>query len=1008
MDKPIIFLTFANEQQPDGRYLKNVVKEEKLLKEILEPISSRKAENALCTLEVISNVNLDEIISGLNDYTDQDMILHFGGHADPNKLILEKDDGSGSPQYVKAEGLVPILSGRKNLKLVFLNGCSTKKMARQLVKNGIMAVIGTSSSIPDTLALKVSKHFYTALAAGKTMAGAWELAKNVAAALGDENGDSRGIKLEGDGAWDVEFRDDAAKEVFNNWNLPDAANNPLYNLPQPRKRILPDKDESPFLFLKPYEEKHAEIFFGRSFYIRDLWLKIIEPVSPSLILLYGETGTGKSSLLDAGLVPRLKASGRKDFENYPRFEVKYKRRDQDKSLVETLADLLNYASGQEIEHRSIKEGPATEITDDLKKLDKIESIVKELKEEFVKEDLLNIVDLHRTSQTAPLPAGRPVELYTKEGVLLKDAGLKLHRAWKSLEQDGKRLIIILDQVEELFTTPHKHRQNELADLLEVIKEIFTIRSDKIEGKIILGYRAEYNPRIEARIKEKELARSKVFLEPLNKNDVKDIFEGLQKGRVAKEYNIQIEKELPEKIADYLLKGKGAVAPILQFLLVQLWKYSYPRNPNNPDFSTAVFQKVSSGGREMEEYLDQQMKLVHKDRRSVVESGLVLDILKFHTSSRSTSVAKKIDSITERYAHKKKEEIIELVKLLKKPDIFLLKDRDDGYTSLPHDTLAPVIIRKYNESDKPGHRATRILDAKAYDLEQLPEDEVEKLRLDENDLKVIESGRKGMRALIEEEEDLLTRSKEDLKNRDRRRRTLVKGGIVAGLFVMILSLFAGSMTLSMTDQVNNAVAVRAHEAALLELDKSPEPSPIQAEAAIQMAQFAYRENNPKRLDIVKNLYSLYDQFQGLKPFFLTFDPIRQDTLNRFVSLSTPARISSLRFFPGQGAIASLEGSKISYWPEPRGERAPEIIDLKDNINDLKTLQVGFSADRKNIQVISREDRQPLYWLNNTLVPSLRVSIYPPVDSLSSDTDSLGTYDLFTGKFLDPILGISLNK
>jgi len=71
---------------------------------------------------------------------------------------------------------------------------------------------------------------------------------------------------------------------------------------------------------------HAHIFFGRSQQVRDLYLRITDPGTPPVILLYGQAGAGKSSLLDAGLLPRFEAT----------HEVRYLRRQQEGGLLDTL------------------------------------------------------------------------------------------------------------------------------------------------------------------------------------------------------------------------------------------------------------------------------------------------------------------------------------------------------------------------------------------------------------------------------------------------------------------------------------------------------------------------------------------------------------------------------------------------------------------------------------------------------------------------------------------------
>jgi Cdc6-like AAA superfamily ATPase len=161
--------------------------------------------------------------------------------------------------------------------------------------------------------------------------------------------------------------------------------------------------------LERYERKHARIFFGRSPKIRALYDKIIKPESPPLILLYGQSGVGKSSLLEAGLLPRLEGS----------HNVIYKRRNKEKGLLGTLA-----AEGE-----------------------------------------------------------------------LKDL-------WKQIEsRTGKPLVVLLDQVEEVFTDSNKDLPNELENFTAALRTIFNNPENYPQGRLILGYRKEFNPEIEDKLKE---------------------------------------------------------------------------------------------------------------------------------------------------------------------------------------------------------------------------------------------------------------------------------------------------------------------------------------------------------------------------------------------------------------------------------------------------------------------------------------------------------------------------
>ncbi|RKZ92555.1 MAG: hypothetical protein DRR19_03895 [Candidatus Parabeggiatoa sp. nov. 1] len=63
---------------------------------------------------------------------------------------------------------------------------------------------------------------------------------------------------------------------------------------------------SPYKFLASYDISEREIFYGRSVVIEDLAGKV--PRYKTLII-NGASGSGKSSLVNAGLIPRLAENG---------------------------------------------------------------------------------------------------------------------------------------------------------------------------------------------------------------------------------------------------------------------------------------------------------------------------------------------------------------------------------------------------------------------------------------------------------------------------------------------------------------------------------------------------------------------------------------------------------------------------------------------------------------------------------------------------------------------------
>lgn len=67
--------------------------------------------------------------------------------------------------------------------------------------------------------------------------------------------------------------------------------------------VLPD---NPFVSFEPYTEQQAELFFGRSAEVHDLFDKVINEAKVRTTLVIGPVGVGKTSLVRAGLIPYLK------------------------------------------------------------------------------------------------------------------------------------------------------------------------------------------------------------------------------------------------------------------------------------------------------------------------------------------------------------------------------------------------------------------------------------------------------------------------------------------------------------------------------------------------------------------------------------------------------------------------------------------------------------------------------------------------------------------------------
>jgi len=63
--------------------------------------------------------------------------------------------------------------------------------------------------------------------------------------------------------------------------------------------------KSPFKFLDAYTREDREIFFGRDREIEEMYQKVFES---KILLIYGISGTGKTSLIDCGLANKFEDS----------------------------------------------------------------------------------------------------------------------------------------------------------------------------------------------------------------------------------------------------------------------------------------------------------------------------------------------------------------------------------------------------------------------------------------------------------------------------------------------------------------------------------------------------------------------------------------------------------------------------------------------------------------------------------------------------------------------------
>jgi outer membrane protein OmpA-like peptidoglycan-associated protein len=324
--KPFLFLAFANDRQDDLEYLRNLPFEAEQLRRTLDREPYRWG------VILRSNATASQIFEVFQDarYRGAIAVFHYGGHADCSSLLLE--DAKGRPAPALADGLAAFLGQQQGLRLVFLNGCSTSAQAALLHEAGVTIVVTTSTDILDDVAIAFAGHFYHAFAHGAGVASAFAQAE--AAVRSSHGKQLRRLRKETNAAesswpWHLSFK--PGSEEMASWSLADAIGDPLWGLPAPPRSELPP---SPFRHLLPFGKEHCELFFGRGAEIRAIYDRLTTAEAPPILLVYGQTGVGKSSLLASGLIPRLEST----------HEVRAGKRPDDADLPTTVRRLAQAAS----------------------------------------------------------------------------------------------------------------------------------------------------------------------------------------------------------------------------------------------------------------------------------------------------------------------------------------------------------------------------------------------------------------------------------------------------------------------------------------------------------------------------------------------------------------------------------------------------------------------------------------------------------------------------------------
>lgn len=301
-----------------------------------------------------------------------------------------------------------------------------------------------------------------------------------------------------------------------------------------------DAQSMPWPGPKPYTEKEAKYFFGRDREVRSLLQRI---TTQRLTILTAMSGTGKSSLIRAGLIPALR-----------------KRRQAEPQGIGTTLLLRDWGHlSQEFPARLIVESIRGEIR-------RLGEMGKDLSDEQLLRDV-SLLD------NVPAP---PPDLIS--GRVENKADFVVRYVSDLCDAVGN-LVLIIDQAEELLGSGIAYFSRRVEDeALEVIGSVFR-HEDRV--KLMISLRQEYVARLrplESYVDS--LARREFHLEPMIKSTVRGVI--MHSAETAE--SVSIDEEAVDAIIDFVipagLRDTSAdkdLSPVdlleLQALLVESCKYA---------------------------------------------------------------------------------------------------------------------------------------------------------------------------------------------------------------------------------------------------------------------------------------------------------------------------------------------------------------------------------------------------------------------------------------------------
>ena len=391
---------------------------------------------------------------------------------------------------------------------------------------------------------------------------------------------------------------------------------------------------SPFKFLDAYGKADRAIFFGRDDEIEDLYEMVYQS---NLTLVYGQSGTGKTSLIKCGLANRFKASDWLD--------VYIRRKDNiNTSLLEALTKLR-----------------------ELRQRDSGSSLQSRLKK---------------------LRSGRSADIETADEEQGRDR--EVVKVLRDLDrQYFKPIYLIFDQFEELFILGDQENEQPefyqtISDILEecpFCKLIFVLREEAIAN--LHDFEKVVPILFDKRLRVEQLSRAKV----------RSVIT-----KTAEQFEISLENDgVADAVIEAISSGKGrAELTYLQVFLDALWNQATQRSSEQVVFTHADIDALGGIDDVLAEFLSAQSALIQERleaKFSNVDEKAIAMVLDAFVSVEGTKQPRAKSEL--QLAKVNDEQITYCLDSLEQARILRF---DEERFELSHDALAARIAQSRSSSD----------------------------------------------------------------------------------------------------------------------------------------------------------------------------------------------------------------------------------------------------------------------------------------------------------------------